>query len=388
MQISEFKNITETIPVKDIALDAFLSFVKHDAYIKDVEPIRKESDKKTRQELKKVIPYVTISGTFSQRKESGLIKHSGLICLDVDDVPDVETLRTNINKDQYTYASFLSTSGAGLAIIVKIDTGKHLESFYGLEAYYQEKFSVGIDKSCKDVSRARYVTADKDLFVNEKAKIFKKYLQEKKKPGRPAKVKDIICADSDIEKLVNAIVQKGVMLGDDSYQDWLKIGLALSSELKEGGRSLFHSLSGLSGKYDAEDTDKKYNNCLSTHNGNVRIGTLFYLAKQAGINISEIIHPQTNLIIRAATNAKKDGRKNTRVVSAVMPQTGCGTASSTQPAVVGRIRTAPAVVIAAASIAHPVELRAAAADFSASRPPHQCPAENPARTTAMTAVQV
>jgi hypothetical protein len=71
-----------------------------------------------------------------------------------------------------------------------------------------------------------------------------------------------------------------------------------------------------------------------------------------------------------------------------MAQTGSVTLVRTGPATAGRTKTAPDVVTAAARSAPPVQASAEAAGFPASRPPHQWPTENPASTTAITAVQV
>ena len=90
----------------------------------------------------------------------------------------------------------------------------------------------------------------------------------------------------------------------------------------------------------------------------------------------------------AGTPAKNDGRKNAASVSPVMPQTGSGARPSSGPALKRSACAARAVVRAAPTSAQPVARSARGSVRSASTPPHQCPAENPASTTAITAVQV
>ena len=58
-----------------------------------VVQIRKEKDKAKRNELKKSLPSICFSGTFNKRSDSGLIKHSGLICLDFDGYPKKKDLQ-------------------------------------------------------------------------------------------------------------------------------------------------------------------------------------------------------------------------------------------------------------------------------------------------------
>ena len=96
-------------------------------------------------------------------------------------------------------------------------------------------------------------------------------------------------SETEIRDLVAAIVSNCPCFSDD-YNDWLKIGFALAGELGEGGRTYFHQLSQLSGKYNAHDCDVKYNNCLRTYrsNGNgVNISTLYWMAEQAGVDLKQ-----------------------------------------------------------------------------------------------------
>ena len=90
----------------------------------------------------------------------------------------------------------------------------------------------------------------------------------------------------------------------------------------------------------------------------------------------------------AGMPAKKEGRKKTRNVSTTMAETGSSRTVMTGPATARSRNTAPAVVSAARIIAQPLAASARGAGHSAMRPPTQCPAENPARTTAMIEVQV
>ena len=161
MNISKFNSIKEITNGVTIGILQFLGDVKTGAYSGLIDTVKKEKDKKKRQKLKSsILPYVTISGTFEPRKDEGLIKHSGFICMDIDGIEDVDDAFSKIKDDPYTYSVFRSASGNGLAIIVKINPKKHLDSFKGLEVHYISKYGFTVDKSCKNVSRARYVSSD------------------------------------------------------------------------------------------------------------------------------------------------------------------------------------------------------------------------------------
>ena len=92
-----------------------------------------------------------------------------------------------------------------------------------------------------------------------------------------------------LEALVQAIVAHGINLTED-YNDWLRVGFALAGELGEGGRTYFHRLSQMSTKYDAEECDKKFDNCLHAKGQGVQIETLFWMAGQAGIDLKALTH--------------------------------------------------------------------------------------------------
>ena len=95
----------------------------------------------------------------------------------------------------------------------------------------------------------------------------------------------------NIGELVNAIVSNGRCITDD-YNDWLKVGFALAGALGEGGRQYFHQLSSMSSKYNQTECDKKYNNCLRSSGNGVNIETLYWMAGNAGINLSELAREQ------------------------------------------------------------------------------------------------
>ena len=168
MQVTIFSNIKETsVPFYRDVL-AILTRVK-DGKSKDlVRKIRLEKDKETRNKIKQELPAICFSGKFSKREDSALIEHSGLICLDFDDFPSNDEIlakKDELANDPYTFSVFISPSGNGLKVLVKIpaDANKHKSFFNALEAYYNcEQF----DKTSKNVSRVCYESYDPTIYVN------------------------------------------------------------------------------------------------------------------------------------------------------------------------------------------------------------------------------
>jgi hypothetical protein len=78
------------------------------------------------------------------------------------------------NQCEFTFASFISPSGNGLKILVKIDTPKaeHKETFLKVQAHYESLLKLEIDKSGKDLTRLCFCSWDENLYLNENAKTF------------------------------------------------------------------------------------------------------------------------------------------------------------------------------------------------------------------------
>lgn len=70
------------------------------------------------------------------------------------------------------------------------------------------------------------------------------------------------------------------------YYRWRDLGFALSSELGEAGRDIFHRISRFNPDYNERDCDNQYDKCLRAHGTGVTIKTFFSAAKEAGISIS------------------------------------------------------------------------------------------------------
>jgi len=91
---------------------------------------------------------------------------------------------------------------------------------------------------------------------------------------------DLRIAKIIVERIVNA----GVNLTDE-YQDWVNCAFSLAS-LGEDGRELFHHVSAMDGRYDRQQCDEKFTNCLNNKQGVVTIGTLVQIAKDHGVDTS------------------------------------------------------------------------------------------------------
>jgi hypothetical protein len=302
MIISQYDSIYNTKDT-DIELSFFLEGVRTGKWQDIVLQVRATKDKDERDKKKKSAPLVTVSGSFSARKDEALRAHSGFIAIDIDNIENPEETKKLIAADAYIYAAFTSISGHGLCLIIRIDGTRHLDAFNGIASYLYNEYQLIVDQSGKNVSRARFISYDPWIIINTKAVLFKKYLPKKKEQ----KLARVAVIKTDFDAMIAAMDRKGLNLCED-YSDWIQIAYALVSEFGESGRDYFHTLSSHSSKYNSDDCNAQYTACLKNHSESKgkrsTIATLYYHAKKNGI---ETYSEQSKAILRAASSQRAAG---------------------------------------------------------------------------------
>jgi hypothetical protein len=312
--ITKLLSIHNTTEFSSIDLEHFYSEIKNANYKNEVDFYRlkfTELGKKGSEPFKQKIPAVVISGTFNESvKNANLVDHSGYICVDVDNIEsnNINELKLKLRQDKYIESYFTSCGGVGLAVIIKIDPSKHLESFLGLEDYFFNTYNTTIDKSCKNVSRLRFYSYDSDIYINKKSKVFKQYI---KPIYNKKEVVNTVLTGTEFDELMTKIISSGRSLAED-YDTYLKIGFALADEFGESGRQYFHAISSMSSKYDQKQCDRQYTHCISAGGSKkIKIGTLYYFCKINGI---ELKSKESKFLEVVSKKAKSDGRSRESVV--------------------------------------------------------------------------
>jgi predicted P-loop ATPase len=323
MLISSYKNVHDKQDI-DIDINTFLEGIQTGKWQDIALDVRNAPNKEIKDLKKKSAPVVTISGSFSERKADGLRKHSGYIAIDIDNLDDPAETKKRISSDTYIYSAFISISGKGLCLIIKIDGTRHLDAFNAIAAYLYNEYQLIVDQSGKDVSRARFVSYDPFLLLNLKSTTFKKYLP-KKKEYKQAKV---VVIKSDFDSIIDQMDKKGLNLCED-YSEWIRIAYALVSEFGEQGRDHFHTLSSHSSKYNSIDCDSQYTACLNNHNESKgkksSIGTIYFHAKQ---NAIDVYSEYTKSIMRHATSQRAAGLSSDAIIETLEKQGGISAADS------------------------------------------------------------
>lgn len=163
--------IKNIIPHKTVSLVQVYNAITGEYYKQHTEKLRSISDTVQARKYKAAnFDYCTFSGVFTARNDKSLVTHSELMCIDFDHVQNIDTLRQALLADEYfdTQLLFVSPSGDGLKWIIEIDTRKapHGEYFASVANYILQTYSVEVDKSGKDISRACFLPFDPNAFIN------------------------------------------------------------------------------------------------------------------------------------------------------------------------------------------------------------------------------
>lgn len=287
IELSIFQNFNKVVANKE--LSAITDLIQSNKFKKQIEDLRvvlRTEGKKAYSDKKKSLPAFTPSGKFKGGRKASLIEHySSFIILDIDNVAEkIFALTENLQRISYTYCAFVSPSGDGLKVLVRVDSNQeqHKTAFNQLKAYYESILKVEIDPSGKDVTRLCFFTYDPNIYVNENAKTFKVDVS-KSIPQAQVKVESTI-ATKDVLKLIEVIAAQQTDLSSN-YEDWCNIGFALEHEFGEDGRSFFHDISKFNPEYNPEICNDQYSKCLKSGSSGISIKTLFHIAKKYGITI-------------------------------------------------------------------------------------------------------
>ena len=253
-----------------------------------IAELRSYTDAERKRQIKMSLPQATISGVFSPtRSAENLVQHSELICVDIDrkDNEHIENFDTLIEDvlsriEEVAYTAH-SVSGKGYFVIIPLRYPQlHKAQFEQLVRVFAD-MGIYIDRACGDVCRLRCQSYDKHPYINLDAKPFSGIYREPKKPRQWCQ-----CGytESDVEEKVARLCREVAMRHIDltaNYEDWVKIGAALSS-LGESGRQRFHLCSSQNSGYNPAECDRKFNNLLRSTR-QIGIGTFFYYCRLYGI---------------------------------------------------------------------------------------------------------
>ncbi len=300
--------ITNKVPSGTVIPDELARMVRSTWLEPQTRALRAIADKASARSYKgQQLPYATISGVFSYCSDACLVKHSRLLCIDLDGVEDVDALKQRLIADGhfFTVLAFRSPSGNGLkwVIVIDLDVCDHKTWFHAVRNYLLANYGDSltpkmVDLQCQNVSRACYLCYDPAAYVNTDVKepqlsfdpvAWAGHSADVKQPKRqPISTRQPLLPMEELAKaraVARELVRRGANIAD-SYGDYLKLGFALANGLGNEGRELYHELCSMSPKYREDDCERKWQQCMRQNNGRTTIATFYQMAKQAGIDLS------------------------------------------------------------------------------------------------------
>ncbi len=174
-EVSFGLDVMRPAELKTVATGDILEGIRDGQWREPVERVR-ALEGTARVQAKKCLPYWTPSGRFSYRRESGLVKHSGQIAVDLDHVP-AQKRREAIHvavDDPYCSAAFLSASAEGVRLVFRIapcTARQHSTVFDQVAQHVRRHYGIEPDLSCRDVCRPSFVSCDEGLWFRGNAHI-------------------------------------------------------------------------------------------------------------------------------------------------------------------------------------------------------------------------
>jgi len=173
MIVSAFKRVNEPNNPYHRSVLKCLDRIKRGASKDIILNYRKTGDDKYKLQL----PGYCFAGTFSKRSIDGLKSPSGLAILDFDEFKsssEAVDFKDSVCDLEYVFSAFISPSGKGVKVLVKIPKCNDEEYrlyFESLKEYFNTPYW---DDSGKDISRFCFESYDPDIYINQDSKVWTK----------------------------------------------------------------------------------------------------------------------------------------------------------------------------------------------------------------------
>jgi len=152
-----------------------LNAIKDGKFSKEITKLREADSEEEKGRIKNSLLAFTPSVELNTgRKFAEGDSYSSIIHLDYDKLDDVPGALKKIKALEYTYSCFISPSGNGIKVFVRVNNNKeqHEDAFNTLKSYYDKAVGVESDKTIKDLCRLCYVSSDPELYLNEESQVF------------------------------------------------------------------------------------------------------------------------------------------------------------------------------------------------------------------------
>jgi len=161
--------IKNTFPFSIVSLERVHDFIQR-------TPLKEVTQKVRSGEYIKgnVLPYITASGVFSERKLCKIISYSAIVSIDLDHC-NIMSKKT-LFEDPFLNPGliFISPSRHGLKMFIRVrdaDSDLHDKYFNAIAIYLHQKFGLNADLACRDITRACFLCHDEDAMLSLKGSV-------------------------------------------------------------------------------------------------------------------------------------------------------------------------------------------------------------------------
>lgn len=317
--ISYFANLTEI--TADTTILSELDSIRNGANKEKVTAARfyYTKDNYKYQQLKKQLPAVTFSAHYNKKRTfENLIDYTSFLILDIDKINNSELLekqKANLFAEEFVVSVWLSPSGVGLKVLVKMDCpiGYHSVAFYSLINYFKKKYEILIDPSGSDISRLCFSSYDDSLLLKEE---FVGYTEEQiiDNYSEIPLLKEVATKKIDLPTLSksnksllsdpfgrNNFKDRNTMLAilkylrfqkksiTSSYEEWYRVALAIANSFTfDIGSKYFIELCRLDNKgHNEEKSISMLEYCYLNRRMNaIKFATIVHYAQEKGFDLN------------------------------------------------------------------------------------------------------
>ena len=178
MIVSVFKDLYKSTDVPfHVPIEKIVNRIKKGTSKEIIDLIRNGQLK-----LKSSLPCIIFGGIFNERNSNSLQQHSGLMVVDFDKYPDVETMLSQLEilkQNKHFCLLFISPSGMGIKGVLRVSNELTKETHPKVFKEFQKLFNFDyFDISNSNVDRVCYESYDPNIYFNKEAEIFDPILKE------------------------------------------------------------------------------------------------------------------------------------------------------------------------------------------------------------------
>lgn len=284
-RVSFFKNVMTSYPFKEAPIGDFIEQTKHNSVLRQKRKLIQDDEQLNA--LKKKAQCICPSGVFKQRANNKLVRHSQLICIDIDAKENTHVRNWEEMKDQLKYIAQIaycgySFSGKGLWLLIPIlHPLKHKAHYEAICKQLYRATGLKADRQCSDVSRLRTLSFDPEPIINENPITFH-LINETASKTYSLTASTTTENEEKIKLLLGIQAVKRVDV-TANYCDWFCLGSAMANCFGESGRHYFLAASQFYPDYQPEKCNRFYSNLIKKSYGH-QFGTIVYIFKKYGLH--------------------------------------------------------------------------------------------------------